>query len=152
MILQKENPILRQIAKEVAVKEIASAKIKKIIKEMADCLIKEPDGVALAATQIGYLLRIFIVRKNKLQEEPEEKFLVFINPKILKTSRKKTLLKEGCLSAAGVYREVKRAEKVMVEAYDETGKKFKKGASGLLSEIIQHEIDHLNGILFIDRK
>ncbi|MEK9209571.1 MAG: peptide deformylase [Patescibacteria group bacterium] len=156
-ILQKENSILRQVAKEVAVKEITSLKIKKIIKEMTDALIKEPEGVALAAPQIGYSLRIFIVRKNKLKNEEnaeskeKEVFLVFINPKILKTSRKKNLLKEGCLSLAGVYGEIWRKEKVLIKAYDENGNKFQRGASGLLAEIIQHEIDHLNGILFVDK-
>ncbi len=156
-ILQKENSILRQVAKEVAVKEITSLKIKKIIKEMTDALIKEPEGVALAAPQIGYSLRIFIVRKNKLKNEEnaeskeKEVFLVFINPKILKTSRKKNLLKEGCLSLAGVYGEIWRKEKVLIKAHDENGNKFQRGASGLLAEIIQHEIDHLNGILFVDK-
>lgn len=162
-IAQKENPILRQIAKETAIKEIASLKIKKIIKEMADALVKEPEGVALAAPQIGYSLRLFIVRKNKLKSESylpadrenseqkeKEKFLVFINPKILKTSQKKVLLKEGCLSLTGIYGEIWRKEKVLVEAYDENGKKFRRGASGLLAEIVQHEIDHLNGVLFTD--
>ena len=78
--------------------------------------------------------------------------MIFINPKILKTSQKKVFLKEGCLSLTGIYKEIWRKEKALIEAYDENGKKFRRGASGLLAEIIQHEIDHLNGILFIDKK
>ena len=160
-ILQKENSILRKVAQEVPIKEIGSAKIKKIIKEMTEALANEPEGVALAAPQIGYGLRLFIVAKHKLSQEENPlpggplaggEFLIFINPKILKTSQKKVFLKEGCLSLTGIYKEIWRKEKALIEAYDENGKKFRRGASGLLAEIIQHEIDHLNGILFIDKK
>ncbi|KKS15333.1 MAG: Peptide deformylase [Parcubacteria group bacterium GW2011_GWB1_41_6] len=155
-ILQKENSILRKVAQEVPIKEIGSAKIKKIIKEMTEALANEPEGVALAAPQIGYGLRLFIVAKHKLSQEENPlaggEFLIFINPKILKTSQKKVFLKEGCLSLTGIYKEIWRKEKALIEAYDENGKKFRRGASGLLAEIIQHEVDHLNGILFIDKK
>ena len=123
-ILQKENSILRKVAQEVPIKEIGSAKIKKIIKEMTEAGGPPAGG----------------------------EFLIFINPKILKTSQKKVFLKEGCLSLTGIYKEIWRKEKALIEAYDENGKKFRRGASGLLAEIIQHEIDHLNGILFIDKK
>ena len=77
-------------------------------------------------------------------------FDVFINPKITKISKKKQAVKEGCLSVIGVFGAMQRAEKVTVEAYNEKGEKFSRGASGLLAQIIQHEMDHLNGILFID--
>jgi peptide deformylase len=77
--------------------------------------------------------------------------MVFINPKIINQSKKKQLVEEGCLSVRYIYGEVSRAEKTTIEAYDENGNKFSRGFSGFLSQIVQHETDHLNGGLFIDR-
>lgn len=165
-IIQKENKVLRQVAKEVPVEEIKKKKVKDLIKKMSDVLSIAENGVALAAPQIGESLRLFIVDKNallprKLEEKQEESMekkkkkktdpLVFINPAIKKISKKKRVVGEGCLSVEGIFGTIKRADKLSVEAYDENGKKFTRGASGLLAQIIQHEIDHLNGILFIDR-
>lgn len=160
-ILQKESKVLRQIAKEVPLDEIKSKKIKNIIKKMSEALFVAKHGVALAAPQIGESLRVFIIDKNALKQrektekaEKEKREIdawIFFNPIIKKISRKKQIVPEGCLSVEGVYGAVKRAEKLTVEAYDENGKKFTRGASGLLAQIIQHEIDHLNGILFIDK-
>lgn len=156
-IVQKESPALRQIAKEVPLAEIGSAKINHILKEMSAALIKEDDGVALAAPQIAVPLRIFII-SGKLFAKQDKSVqptnippdLVFINPKIVKTSKKKELMDEGCLSVRWIYGKTRRSSKVTVEAYDENGKKFSWNASGLIAQIFQHEIDHLNGILFTD--
>lgn len=166
--------VLRGIAKEIHVHDINTPKIQKILKEMSASLRGQNDGVAIAAPQIGYPLRIFVVsgkiftqdfapnRTDKLLEknlpykksEPEEKTeikdLVFINPKISKLSRDKDWLPEGCLSVRWLYGNAHRSKKATVSAYDENGKKFTRGASGLLAQIFQHETDHLNGILFID--
>lgn len=170
-ILQKEDPILRKEAKEVPLDEIFTPKIKKILKEMSLSLKSQHDGVALAAPQIGYSLRIFVVSGRIFEENFGEKDLsdedttlekvlptstkkipdlVFINPKISKLSRDKEWLPEGCLSVRPLYGKTYRSKKSTVTAYDENGKKFQRGASGLLSQIFQHETDHLNGILFID--
>lgn len=165
-ILQKEEKVLRQKAKEVPVREITAPKIKKILKEMAEALKSQGDGVAIAAPQIGYSLRIFVVsgkifdkdfvRGQSLSEEKKDerkeapKDLIFINPKISKLSREKEWVPEGCLSVRWLYGNTFRSKKATAEAYDENGKKFVRGASGLLAQIFQHETDHLNGILFID--
>ena len=165
-ILQKEEKVLRKIAKEVPLEQIASTKIKKILKEMSISLRSQSDGVAIAAPQIGYSLRIFLVSgriflkdfgKEELQEESlaelnnaEVEDVVFINPKISKLSRDKEWMPEGCLSVRPLYGKTWRSKKATVTAYDEKGKKFTRGASGLLAQIFQHETDHLNGILFID--
>lgn len=162
-ILQKENKVLREVAKEVLKKDFESTRIKKIIKEMNDALESQGDGVAIAAPQIGYSLRIFIVSKRvftnefKNKEEKEESVeekvlenLVFINPKITKISRTKKWVPEGCLSVRWFYGNTHRSTKATVEAFDENGNKFTRGGSGLLAQIFQHETDHLNGILFID--
>ena len=171
-ILQKEESVLRKIAKEVPILEIKTTKIKKVLKEMSQALRSQHDGVALAAPQIGYSLRIFIVsgkifdkdfltnRKERFSEEKkvgevkkvEKKIpdLVFINPKISKLSREKEWVPEGCLSVRPLYGKTWRSKKATIVAHDENGKKFTRGASGLLAQIFQHETDHLNGILFID--
>lgn len=160
-IVQKGEPVLRQVAEKVPVGEIKTEKIQKILADMSAALATQSDGVALAAPQIGIPLRIFVVSKvveilqKKMENAPETekqkvKDAVYINPEISKISKKKLWLEEGCLSVRPFFGKVKRAEKATVTAYDENGKKFTKGASGLLAQIFQHEIDHLNGILFID--
>jgi peptide deformylase len=164
-IVQKDNKVLRQIVKEIPIKEITTPKIKKIIKEMSLALKSQIDGVALAAPQIGYSLPIFIVsgkifHKDFIKGNPEEikkipekeipKDLIFINPKITKLSKEKDWLPEGCLSVRWFWGNTLRSKKATIVAYDEKGKKFTRGASGLLAQIFQHETDHLKGILFID--
>lgn len=151
-ILQQKDRVLRQVAKEVPPPDIKKVKIKKILKEMSVALGSQNDGVAIAAPQIGYSVRIFVVSgkifaKNK---EDKPKNSVFINPKISKLSKEKEWLPEGCLSVRWLYGRVHRSKKATIIAYDEKGKKFQRGASGLLAQIFQHETDHLNGILFID--
>ena len=161
-IVQTGDKVLRETAKEISLAEIKSAKIKKILAQMTKALSAAKDGVALAATQIGVPLRVFIVLKeyteNKTAQELKEikekkvkpEIVVFINPKITKISKKKQTVREGCLSVVGMFGAITRAEKVTVEAYNEKGEKFSRGASGLLAQIFQHEMDHLNGILFTD--
>ena len=161
-IVQTGDKVLRETAKEIGLAEIKSAKIKKILAQMTKALSAAKDGVALAATQIGVPLRVFIVLKeyteNKTAQELKEikekkvkpEIVVFINPKITKISKKKQTVREGCLSVVGIFGAITRAEKVTVEAYNKKGEKFTRGASGLLAQIFQHEMDHLNGILFTD--
>lgn len=168
MILQKDNPILRKISKAVPTSEINSPKIKNVIEEMKKELNSQDDGLAIAGPQIGELWRIFVVsgkvpkfleaQKNgeidkidfkKIKKEYPD--TIFINPEIKKMSRKTDQMEEGCLSARWLYGRVRRSQKVTIEALDENGQKIKAGATGLLAQIFQHEIDHLNGILFIDK-
>ncbi|HAS80869.1 MAG: Peptide deformylase [Candidatus Nomurabacteria bacterium GW2011_GWE1_32_28] len=164
-IVQKEDKVLRQYTKEIPVNEITSIKTKKILKEMSASLRSQSDGVAIAAPQIGYSLSIFVVSGKifhkdfvrgekefgKIPENEIDKDLVFINPKISKLSREKEWLPEGCLSVRWLYGNTFRSKKAMITAYDENGKKFQRGASGLLAQIFQHETDHLKGVLFIDK-
>ena len=171
-ILQQKEKVLREIAREVPVSDIKTKKIQAILKEMSSALLSQDDGVAIAAPQIGYSLRIFVVsgkifsddfvesREERLlnennvikSAEKKEKIkdLVFINPKISKLSRDKEWVPEGCLSVRWLYGNTFRSKKATVTAYDENGKKFVRGASGLLAQIFQHETDHLVGTLFID--
>lgn len=158
-IVQRHDPVLRGKAKPVDLKEITSPKIKKILSDMKKALAQEQDGVAIAAPQIGVDLSIFVVSKKvfqlmdgkNIEEKSSYQDLVFINPKILKLSKTKKLMEEGCLSVRYAYGKVPRAERATIEAYDDEGQKFTRGAGGLLAQIFQHETDHLNGILFIDK-
>jgi peptide deformylase len=151
-IVQRDNPILRKIAAEVPAELFNSKKLLSIIKKMNKALEKEDDGVAIAAPQIAESLRIFTVAPRiyeilKKTDIP----LTYINPVLTKMSKDKKIMKgEGCLSVRPLYGTTRRASRVTVEAYDEKGNKFTRGASGLLAQIFQHEVDHLNGILFID--
>ncbi|MEI8337612.1 MAG: peptide deformylase [bacterium] len=153
-IFQAEDKVLRAKAKEVKIDEITSPAIKKILLQMKKSLEKENDGVAIAAPQIGVSLRIFVVSKKAFElVSGEEGFedQVFINPVITKLSKEKEEMEEGCLSVRWKYGKVMRSDKATIKAYDENGKKFTRGASGLIAQIFQHETDHLDGVLFIDK-
>ncbi len=158
-IVQRDEPVLRNTATPVPLAEILSPKIQKIISEMKESLASQDDGVAIAAPQIGYPLRIFVVSKKVahiMKKSPTKDYttgedVVYINPVISKLSKDKQLMEEGCLSVRYLYGKVRRSKKATIEAYNEHGKKFTAGASGILAQIFQHETDHLNGILFIDK-
>jgi peptide deformylase len=176
-IIQRDNKILRQRANEVPIEEISSRKIQTIIKRMQKALDSEDDGIAIAAPQIGESLRIFVVSKkiyDIIEDERKAKKknsavdnlkdnisvgnvpkvaedMVFINPEVIKTSKKKIPMEEGCLSVRWLYGKVMRSEKTLIKAYDSKGKLITVGGSGILSQVFQHETDHLNGILFIDK-
>lgn len=126
---------------------------------MSEALRATKDGVGIAAPQIGESLRIFIASEEALFEDEDRpegktkndwKHFIYINPVITNFSRQKQQGPEGCLSVPGIYGDVKRSMKVRVRAYDEHGNVFERGASGLFARLMQHEVDHLNGTLFID--
>lgn len=141
---------LRTVAREITKEEFGSNYLKEVITVMQTTLAKESDGVALAAPQIALPLRIFVVSPTSYPEEAKLKPLVFINPKIIKQSKKTAIMQEGCLSVRWIYGKTKRSVNATVDSYDIEGNKFTYGASGLIAHIFQHEIDHLDGILFID--
>ena len=155
-IVQIGDPILRELAQSVPVKDILSTKIQKIISDMKSALATQNDGVAIAAPQIGIPLRIFVVSDLILKSADKEyksigKDLVFINPEIIKNSRQKYEAEEGCLSVRWKYGKVKRAKKTTIKGHNELGEIVERGASGLLAQVFQHETDHLSGILFTDK-
>ena len=154
-IVQDGDPVLRLEAEEVPATLFGTPELMSIIDHMKDALDAQADGVALAAPQIGVSLRMFMVRYDRLQNHPAGTPVVpsvgiYINPDFTRTSRKRDLLEEGCLSVRGIYGHTHRFERASVRAQDERGKFFERGAGGLLAQIFQHEIDHLNGVLFID--
>jgi len=166
IIVQNGDKVLRKISKEIPVSSIKKPKIQKIITDMNFALDSQYDGVAIAAPQIGISLRIFIISGKIFDEDfiqgkgstlgnqykkNRKPNLIFINPIFKKTSKDKKLMIEGCLSVRPLYGKVRRATRTIIEAYNEHGNKFTKEGVGLLAHIFQHEIDHLEGILFIDK-
>ena len=133
------DPILRQIAEPVAK---IDRKIKKILDEMTETMY-QAEGIGLAAPQVGISLRIVVI-------DVGQELIELINPVIIEADGSATE-PEGCLSVPGMYGEVERCTSVIVEGLNRTGKKVRISASGLLARALQHEIDHLNGVLFIDR-
>ena len=133
------DPVLRRKAKKISA---VDASIRKLIDDMIETM-QEAYGVGLAANQVGVPLRIVVI------QVPEEEVLVLVNPVIVESKGERTVI-EGCLSVPGYQAEVTRAESVRVQARDRNGKLFRKRGTELLAQAMQHEIDHLNGVLYID--
>lgn len=134
------NSILRKRAEEVGT---ITPEIKELVLAMIETM-KENKGVGLAAPQVGVSKRIIIV---KTENGPA----AFVNPRIFKKSRTVEADEEGCLSVPGIFLKIKRIKKVEIEALDFDGRKIQIKAEGFLARIFQHELDHLNGVLIIDR-
>ncbi len=153
-LVPENHPTLHTIAESVTEDELAHGTVTKIIADMRAVLHRyNVDGltaVAIAAPQIGVSKRIFLVEDQSKDRDPLPSF-VAINPQIIKTSKRTKLVDEGCLSIPDKYGRVERFTHATLRAQDETGHVFERGTSGLLAQIIQHECDHLDGILFTDR-
>lgn len=121
--------------------------LKNTVKDLFDTLYASGNGIGLAAPQVGIEKQIIVI---DLKENGEKYPRTFINPKIVEFSETKAINEEGCLSIPGYYADVERYETIQIEWFDVNGKKNKDKFNGLLSICMQHEIDHLNGILFID--
>lgn len=135
------DEVLRKVAKQV---EKIDDKILSILRDMAETL-KKSDGIGLAATQVGIMKRLVVIDiKN------DAGLIELINPRILSESGEQ-IYTEGCLSVPGVFGDVKRPAKIVIEALNAKGEKINIEAGELLAVVISHEIDHLNGILFTDK-
>ena len=134
------DPALQQKAKRV--RNINSS-IKKLIADMRETMHAEPGRAGLAAPQIGVSLRVIVIGI------PEQEDIVLINPEIVKRSGER-FVDEGCLSVPGYFGQIKRAESVTAKGRNQDGKEVRLKATGLLAQALEHEIDHLNGLLYID--
>ncbi|MEX0931268.1 MAG: peptide deformylase [Candidatus Paceibacterota bacterium] len=147
------NPILRAKAKKVPLKFLKTKKFKELKKQMIYTM-RRTHGVGLAASQIDSPLAIAVMEMRKTPTRPDlepKGPLTIINPRIIKYSPKKVSDWEGCLSFKGARGLVPRSESITVEYYNKNGKKVIEKATGFWARIFQHEIDHLNGIVYIDR-
>jgi peptide deformylase len=134
------DSVLKQKAKKVPA---IDGSIKKLIRDMLETMHAEPGRVGLAAPQVGVPLRVIVIGM------PEEEDLVLINPQIVRR-RGERIIDEGCLSVPGYFGQIKRAESITVKGRDRDGKEARLKAEGLLAQALEHEIDHLNGTLYID--
>ena len=163
MIIQEAtqvgSPIIRKKSKAIVLSRIKTKEIKKIVQDLIDSM-HHHQLVGMAAPQIGKNLRIFVteIRETQLRKADSDKEIdnlrVFINPQIISRSKKSTSRYEGCGSVAyaQIFATVSRPESVRVRAFDEKGERFVLGASGLLARVIQHELDHIDGKVFLDRE
>ncbi|QPC86583.1 peptide deformylase [Mesorhizobium sp. NBSH29] len=138
------DPLLRQVSKPV---ERVDDDLRRFAGDMLETMYDAP-GIGLAAIQVGTPLRMLVIDLAKEDEEPAPQ--VFINPEVLRSFEERSIYEEGCLSIPDYYAEVERPARVRVKYLDRDGKEQEIEADGLLSTCLQHEIDHLNGVLFID--
>jgi len=138
------DPILRQASKPI---ETVDGDVKKLAADMLETMYDAP-GIGLAAIQIGVPRRMLVLDVSK--EGDDKAPLVFINPEVVASSDERSVYEEGCLSIPDYYAEVERPAKITVRHLDAEGRAQVTEADGLLATCLQHEIDHLNGILFID--
>ena len=162
IILQNGDAVLRKAALPVPKKLFGTPELTKIITDLSETLDEQPDGVALAAPQIGISYRLFIVRYDRTLPAPPEgtppesipvpvpEVGIFINPTFVRNSRRRSEVDEGCLSVRGMYGTTVRYDRATIRAQTPEGVTFERGGGGLLAQIFQHEVDHLDGILFID--
>ncbi len=169
---KKDEQFLRKKTEEFDFKKFSRKEIADLIAKMRKAM-KLARGIGLSANQIGLNMRVFIVQipptrmnadkdadkrgyisknqRENLRKSTSSKFYAVFNPEIIKYSKETEIMEEGCLSVPGVYGAVDRPEKVMLVGFDKNGKPLKIKAWGLLAKVFQHEMDHLNGKLFIDR-
>lgn len=140
---KSELKLLRKKMADFDFKKYSKKEIRELVKKMREAM-KKSNGIGLSANQIGIDLNVFVA-------QADGKFYVVFNPKILKKSEESILMEEGCLSVPEVFGNVSRPEKIILEGFDKNGKKIKIKAWGLLARIFQHEVDHLNGSVFIDK-
>lgn len=161
-IVQTGDPVLRKVARQMSVEEIRSESTQRLIEQMRDTMRAAP-GVGLAAPQIGESLQLAVIEdrpeyiRNVSAEQLEARqresipFHVIINPKLRIVGEKTVDFYEGCLSVEGFVANVRRATSVLVDCLNERGERIKLRGEGWYARILQHEIDHLNGTLYIDR-
>lgn len=154
-LVAQNHPALHSICEEITPEEFADGTVAKILKGLRQAIktydVEGYAAVAIAAPQIGVPKRMFLVEDQNADREEAVPTIVAINPRIIKTSKKTHEVGEGCLSVPDRYGAVVRHKNITFTALDETGQPFTRGAGGLLAQIIQHECDHLDGILYVDR-
>lgn len=155
-IVLRGSTVLAEKTRDVPRDMFGGKELAKMVTRMGKALRATEHGVAIAANQIGLPYRIFVVRGfviagKEREEGDKEADVAFVNPKITKLSRKKEVMEEACLSVPGYHGNIKRSLLATVKAQDMNGKKFERGASGLLAQVFQHECDHLDGVLYVDK-
>jgi peptide deformylase len=144
-IIRDGHPTLRKVAKKVEVKELKDPLFQQLIDDMFETMYQAP-GVGLAAPQVNVSKRLFVIDVREEDHEPA----VVVNPK-MELAEEEVELTEGCLSVPGMVGEITRYKRVAVSGLDREGNKIRLEGEGLFAQCLQHEIDHLNGVLYIDK-
>jgi len=154
---KKEAKFLRQKTADFDFSKYSKKETAELIKQMRE-IMETADGVGLSANQVGLDMRVFVVQIRATSRRSAEsvasenrKFYAIFNPEVVKFSKEKIVMEEGCLSVPETFGLVERPEKITLVGQDKNGRKIKIKAWGLLARVLQHEVDHLNGILFINR-
>jgi peptide deformylase len=150
-ITQIGHPSIK--AKNKRIINLKSTKLKKLIKDLKDTM-RKAELVGMSAPQIDENYCVFVTEPRKTKTRTidlSDEFKVYINPKIIKESRKQVVIYEGCGSVGDLYGPVRRSKLLTIEAYDQKGNKFQLTCDGLLARVIQHEYDHLQGIEFLEK-
>ena len=147
-ITKEPNPLLHQVSKNLTAEEISSKETKEFLVNLIETMYAK-DGVGIASVQVGNPIQLCVIAKNFTPEKLSD--LVLINPTFVKASVLREWAEEGCLSVPNIYGSVRRYKKIKVSALNTKGEKIEFVATEFFARIIQHEIDHLNGILFIDK-
>lgn len=140
-ILRYPDPRLQRVARPVTAFD---DRLRTLVRDMAETMYAAP-GIGLAATQVDVHERVIVIDLS----ETKDRLQVFVNPKIVDSSAERKVYEEGCLSVPGIYDEVERPDRIRVEAFDADGQPFTLEADGLLAVCLQHEIDHLDGRVFV---
>ncbi|MDP3999283.1 MAG: peptide deformylase [bacterium] len=140
---KSEEKFLRRKAVKFDFAKYSKKEIRELLQKMRE-IMQKANGIGLSANQIGLDFKVFVA-------QPDKKFYAIFNPELVKESGDPVLMEEGCLSVPLAYGVVERADKVVLTGWDQNNKKVKIKAWGLLARVFQHEMDHLNGKLFIDR-
>ena len=144
-ILEFPDPRLRTKAVPVDAGDVTAPAFQRLLDDMFQTMYEAP-GIGLASTQVDVFERFMVIDVTETRDQP----LVFVNPTIRERSSDLRVHTEGCLSIPGVFADVTRADGILVEAFDRHGARFELGVDGLLATCVQHELDHLDGKLFID--
>ncbi len=159
---KKEEKFLWRKTADFDFQMFTKKEINELIKKMKEIML-QANGIGLSANQVGLNLKMFVAlipkkplkrdERNKIiiPSPDEAKFYAIFNPEIIKFSKQTEVIEEGCLSVPGVLGEVERPKKITIIDFDKNGRKIKIKADGLTARVFQHETDHLNGILFIDK-
>ena len=140
---KREEKFLRHATSHFDFRRHSKSEIRNLVKRMREEM-KTANGIGLSGNQIGLDMKVFVA-------QPEKKFYAVFNPEIVKITGVKVTMEEGCLSVPEIFGNVDRPDKIVLTGYDASGKKLKIKAWGILARVFQHEVDHLNGGLFIDK-
>ena len=148
---KKEKEFLKKKTRLFDFSKFSRKEIGDLVKNMKEIMIAA-NGVGLAANQVGLDFNLFVAQSPRVESSSDYKFYAIFNSEIIKNSEGKNKMDEGCLSVpGGIYGEVERSSRITIVGFDKNGKKIKIKAWGFLARIFQHEVDHLNGVLYIDK-